>query len=70
MKYGLLALIWMMWCFFHSALIAMRVTGYFIVGTLLEERKLSIEFPEAYKEYQQRVSMFFPYRWINSKWNP
>jgi len=43
------------------------LTGYFIVGTLLEERKLSIEFPEAYKEYQQRVSMFFPYQWLKSK---
>jgi len=43
------------------------LTVYFIVGTLLEERKLSIEFPEAYKEYQQRVSMFFPYQWLKSK---
>ena len=46
------------------------LTGYFIVGTLLEERKLSIEFPEAYKEYQQKVSMFLPYQWLKSKWNP
>ena len=46
------------------------LTAYFIVGTLLEERKLSIEFPEAYKEYQQKVSMFLPYQWLKSKWNP
>jgi protein-S-isoprenylcysteine O-methyltransferase Ste14 len=44
------------------------LTGYFVVGTLLEERKLSIEFPEVYKEYQQKVSMFFPYHWLKSKW--
>jgi protein-S-isoprenylcysteine O-methyltransferase Ste14 len=44
------------------------LTGYFIVGTLLEERKLSREFPEAYKEYQQKVSMLFPYQWLKSKW--
>jgi methanethiol S-methyltransferase len=43
------------------------LTGYFIVGTLLEERKLSAEFPETYKEYQQKVSMFFPYQWLKSK---
>ena len=43
------------------------LTGYFIVGAFLEERKLSIEFPEAYKEYQQKVSMFFPYQWLKSK---
>jgi len=46
------------------------LTGYFIVGTVLEERKLSVEFPEAYKEYQQKVSMFLPYQWLKSKWNP
>ena len=51
-----------------SALVTnLILTGYFIVGTLLEERKLSIGFPEAYKEYQQRVSMFFPYQWLKSK---
>jgi protein-S-isoprenylcysteine O-methyltransferase Ste14 len=44
------------------------LTGYFIVGTLLEERKLSLEFPDAYKEYRQKVSMFFPYHWLRSKW--
>jgi len=45
------------------------LSGYFIVGAVLEERKLSAEFPEPYKEYQQKVSMFFPYRWFVSKWN-
>jgi methanethiol S-methyltransferase len=43
------------------------LTGYFIVGTLLEERKLSIEFPGTYKAYQQEVSMFLPYQWLKSK---
>lgn len=46
------------------------LTGYFIVGTLLEERKLSTEFPEVYREYQQKVSIFFPYRWLKAKWKP
>jgi len=44
------------------------LTGYFVVGTLLEERKLATEFPEAYKEYRQKVSMLFPYLWLKSKW--
>jgi protein-S-isoprenylcysteine O-methyltransferase Ste14 len=43
------------------------LTGYFLVGAFLEERKLCIEFPEPYKEYRQKVSMFFPYRWLKSK---
>ena len=44
------------------------LTGYFIVGTLLEERKLLVEFPGAYREYQQRVSMLFPYQWLKARW--
>ncbi len=43
------------------------ITVYFIIGTLLEERKLTIEFGEAYKVYQKRVSIFFPYQWLKSK---
>jgi protein-S-isoprenylcysteine O-methyltransferase Ste14 len=43
------------------------ITGYFIIGTFLEERKLSTQFGEAYKEYQKRVSMFFPYKWLKSR---
>jgi protein-S-isoprenylcysteine O-methyltransferase Ste14 len=46
------------------------LTGYFIVGTLLEERKLSVEFPDTYKDYQQKVSMFFPYQWLKAKCKP
>lgn len=45
------------------------LTGYFVVGTVLEERKLSVEFPEAYGAYQHKVSMFFPYLWLRSKWH-
>jgi protein-S-isoprenylcysteine O-methyltransferase Ste14 len=44
------------------------LTGYFIVGAFLEEHRLSTEFPETYKEYRRKVSMFFPYLWLKSKW--
>jgi len=37
---------------------------YVLIGTLLEERKLILEFGDAYPEYQQRVSMLFPLKWI------
>ena len=40
------------------------ITGYFIVGTFLEERKLSIQFGETYKAYQNRTSMLFPVKWL------
>jgi hypothetical protein len=35
------------------------LTGYFIVGALLEERKLLVEFPETYKEYLISVTTSF-----------
>jgi protein-S-isoprenylcysteine O-methyltransferase Ste14 len=43
------------------------IVGYFVVGTLLEERKLLLEFGDRYREYQKNVSMFFPYKWVKAK---
>jgi len=40
------------------------LTVYIFVGTLLEERKLVHEFGDAYRSYQERVSMFVPLKWI------
>jgi len=36
------------------------VCGYFIVGAMLEERKLKRQFGDEYTAYQRRVPMFFP----------
>jgi methanethiol S-methyltransferase len=35
-------------------------TAYFIVGGLIEERRLTAEFGDAYRLYQQRVPFFIP----------
>ncbi len=43
------------------------ITGYFLIGSFLEERKLLAEFGEAYRDYQRRVSMFLPCKWIMQK---
>jgi protein-S-isoprenylcysteine O-methyltransferase Ste14 len=43
------------------------MSAYLIIGTILEEHKLIVEFGNAYKEYKQRVSMLFPYKWIMKK---
>ena len=40
------------------------LTGYFLVGTRLEERKLTAQFGQEYVDYQQRVSMFLPHKWM------
>jgi protein-S-isoprenylcysteine O-methyltransferase Ste14 len=40
------------------------ITGYFVVGAHLEERKLKVQFGQEYTEYQKRVSMFLPFKWM------
>ena len=42
------------------------LTLYFIVGTVLEERKLLIEYGDDYRRYQRKVSMLIPLKWILS----
>ena len=54
-----------------AALVANGVlTIYIVVGTLLEEGKLVHEFGDAYRNYQGRVSMFVPLKWIRSRIAP
>jgi protein-S-isoprenylcysteine O-methyltransferase Ste14 len=43
------------------------LTVYLIVGTYLEERKLVMEYGDKYRSYQDKVSMFIPYRFLKSK---
>ncbi len=40
---------------------------YLIIGSLLEERKLVMEFGESYIRYQKDVSMLLPFKWLRSK---
>jgi len=50
-----------------SALVSnIILTLYFIVGTVLEERKLLIEYGDDYRRYQEKVSMLIPIKWIVS----
>jgi protein-S-isoprenylcysteine O-methyltransferase Ste14 len=50
-----------------TLLINIVISAYFVVGTILEERKLLLEFGEKYREYQKSVSMFIPYKWLKAK---
>ena len=50
-----------------TILINMVISIYFMIGAVLEERKLVIEFGEKYREYQRTVSMLFPWRWLKER---
>ena len=40
---------------------------YLVIGTILEERKLAVEFGRAYLEYKKKVPMFIGMRWIKRR---
>jgi methanethiol S-methyltransferase len=50
-----------------TCLINIIISAYFVIGTILEERKLVLEFGERYRKYQKNVSMFIPYKWLKAK---
>jgi len=50
----------------YGLLTTVILTAYLSIGTLLEERKLIVEFGEQYRQYQRDVSMLFPFKWILS----
>jgi protein-S-isoprenylcysteine O-methyltransferase Ste14 len=43
------------------------LSGYLVIGTFLEERKLVREFGDRYRKYQAEVSMFIPLKWLQTK---
>jgi methanethiol S-methyltransferase len=50
-----------------TIIVNLILSAYLVVGTLLEERKLVLEFGDRYHEYQKIVSMFLPIKWLGSK---
>lgn len=58
------ALIVCLWCQIFTIkdiLVNTILTIYVIIGTILEERKLVLEFGNAYLKYQQQVPMLIPF---------
>lgn len=64
---GGILIVWAQDLSVSTILINMVISVYFIIGAVLEERKLMLEFGEKYREYQQRVSMLIPWRWLKSR---
>ncbi len=59
-----LALIVYLWCQVFTMvdlMVTVLLTTYVIIGTLLEERKLVLEFGDSYTKYQQEVPMLIPF---------
>jgi len=48
-------------------IINLILSAYLVIGTLLEERKLVLEFGDCYRQYQDKVSMFIPVKWVKAK---
>jgi methanethiol S-methyltransferase len=61
---GGIMVIWSSDIYLSSLLSNVIVSVYFVVGALLEERKLLLEFGDKYREYQRNVSMLVPYKWL------
>jgi protein-S-isoprenylcysteine O-methyltransferase Ste14 len=40
------------------------VSIYFVVGAIIEEKRLVLTFGDEYRRYKQRVSMLVPVKWI------
>jgi methanethiol S-methyltransferase len=60
---GSIMIIWARNLHTEAIVINVILTAYLIFGTILEERKLSSEFGDQYRDYQKRVSMLFPFKW-------
>jgi protein-S-isoprenylcysteine O-methyltransferase Ste14 len=60
-------LIWVSDLNFAAITINVVLSVYLVIGTLLEERKLVLEFGDSYRRYQEQVSMFIPIKWLRRK---
>jgi protein-S-isoprenylcysteine O-methyltransferase Ste14 len=64
---GAILLVWVRDLDTSTLITNIILTTYLIVGTVLEERKLIMAYGDDYRQYQKRVSMLFPLKWILSK---
>lgn len=67
---GGLLLIWSRTQTLTETLINSILSGYIVIGALLEERKLVAEFGADYRTYQRQVSMLFPWKWLQRRFSP
>ncbi|NOZ53603.1 MAG: isoprenylcysteine carboxylmethyltransferase family protein [Gammaproteobacteria bacterium] len=66
---GLILIIWARPLDLSAIIVNVILTGYLIVGSVLEEKKLVREFGDKYRHYQKTVSMLLPIKWLSEKLN-
>jgi protein-S-isoprenylcysteine O-methyltransferase Ste14 len=62
------AVIIFLWCQtfrWSDVVVNLVLTAYVIIGTILEEKKLVLEFGESYIKYQKEVPMLIPFTKLN-----
>ncbi len=59
--FGVLLFIWCQTFRMTDIVVNVVLTAYIIIGTRLEEKKLVLEFGDAYTKYQQEVPMLIPF---------
>ena len=50
-----------------SLIVNVILSIYLVIGCLLEEKKLVLEYGEQYRIYQKNVSILFPWKWLKTK---
>ncbi len=63
---AVIILIWIRDIYVATLIINLILTVYIVIGTLLEESRLIAEYGTSYRNYQEKVSMLFPFKWLSS----
>jgi protein-S-isoprenylcysteine O-methyltransferase Ste14 len=63
---GAIGLLWARELDISAIIMNLILTAYLIIGTILEERKLLLEFGDKYRIYQKNASMLIPVKWLMS----
>lgn len=66
---GILVLITNMKMAQLDLLATLLISGYFVIGAFIEEKRFLSVYGEEYGKYKQQVSMFIPVKWFSRKLN-
>ncbi|NJD52560.1 MAG: isoprenylcysteine carboxylmethyltransferase family protein [Candidatus Methanoperedens sp.] len=64
---GILLLVTQMQMTLLDLTAVLLITGYFLIGAFIEEKRLLSTFGDEYRKYQEQVSMFIPVKWFMKK---